>query len=227
MKNRILIVEDEPNMLVGLKHNLEFEGYEVDEAITGTEGLEKGRKAHHDLILLDVMLPGMSGFDVCKQLRAENVLTPIIMLTSKAEEVDKVIGLELGADDYITKPFSIRELLARLKAVLRRRPAVSSGGEIVLGQLTVDFAGYKAKRQDGTIEHLSHKEFEILQHLWKNQNQIVSRRDLLEEVWGYNETPTTRTVDNFMLKLRQKIEDSPADPQIILTVHGVGYKLVV
>lgn len=223
---KILIVEDEPNMLVGLKHNLEFEGYIVESAETGTDGLEKGRQTNHDLILLDVMLPEMSGFDVCRHLRESGVQTPIIILTSKAEEIDKILGLELGADDYITKPFSVRELLARIKAVLRRKPTsnVPSSGSI--GKLVIDFGGYTAKDVNGNEVHMSHKEFEILHYLWINVNQTISRRQLLEEVWGYDETPTTRTVDNFILKLRQKTEQDPTVPKIILTVHGVGYKLV-
>lgn len=223
---KILIVEDEPNMLIGLKHNLEFEGYSVDSAETGPEGLEKGRQKGHDLILLDIMLPEMSGFDVCKNLRESGIQTPIIMLTSKAEEIDKILGLELGADDYITKPFSVRELLARIKAVMRRKPASSPAVTGIVGKLSFDFGAYTANDQDGKDVHMSHKEFEILHYLWSNRNQTISRRQLLENVWGYDETPTTRTVDNFILKLRQKTEQDPTAPRIILTVHGVGYKLV-
>lgn len=227
MKNRILIVEDEPNMMVGLKHNLEFEGFEVDAATTGVEGLEKGRNSNLDLILLDVMLPEMSGFDVCRKLREEQIYTPIIMLTAKGEEVDKIVGLELGADDYVTKPFSVRELLARIKAVLRRGTNKVSDGPRTIGKLICDFNSYSATDGDGNEIHMSHKEFEILNYLWDHQNQIVDRRELLEEVWGYNEAITTRTVDNFILKLRQKVEAEPGDPHIILTVHGVGYKLII
>ncbi len=223
---KILIVEDEPNMLLGLKHNLEFEGYHIETAETGPNGLAKGMQKSYHLILLDVMLPGISGFDVCKQLRNSGVETPIIMLTSKAEELDKVLGLELGADDYITKPFSVRELLARIKAVLRRKPSSLSPATGSIGKLKIDFSAYLANDADKNEIHMSHKEFEILHFLWQNKNQTVSRRKLLEEIWGYDETPTTRTVDNFMLKLRQKIEQDYTKPKVILTVHGVGYKLV-
>lgn len=223
----ILVVEDEPQMRLGLKDNLEFEGYEVDFAEDGKNGLQKILTGAYDLILLDVMLPQMSGFDVCKAAREKGVKTPILMLTAKGEEIDKVLGLELGADDYITKPFSLRELLARIKAVLRRKYDAPTKPEFKLkiGLLEVNFKTYEAnhKRQAVTM---THREFELLKFLWQNQNQAVTRDQLLTEVWGYDEYPTTRTVDNFILKLRQKIEDDPAHPRHILTVHGVGYKLI-
>ena len=228
MSYRILITEDEPNMRVGLKDNLEFEGYTVDLAENGTQGLELILKNAYDLILLDVMMPGMSGLDVCKKAREKGINTPIVLLTAKSEEMDKVLGLELGADDYITKPFSLRELLARIKAILRRGglKSTSSSATVVIGRLTINFENYTASNASGAIR-MSHKEYDIMNYLLQRKNEIVSRYDLLEKVWGYEESPTTRTVDNFIVKLRQKIEEDPNDPRIILTVHGTGYKLIV
>ncbi|MGE5430830.1 MAG: response regulator transcription factor [Syntrophomonadaceae bacterium] len=225
---RILVVEDEANMRMGLADNLEFEGYEVDQAEEGNEGLKKILANKYSLILLDVMMPNMSGFEICKTIRAKGISTPVILLTAKGEEIDKVRGLELGADDYITKPFSLRELLARVKAVLRR--GEMSAGEkkiemVKLGRLEVDFPSYNAF-EDGSQVQMSHKEYEILKYLYEHKNRIVSRDDLLKSIWGYEERVTTRTVDNFILKLRQKIEEDHEHPQIILTVHGTGYKLL-
>jgi DNA-binding response OmpR family regulator len=227
---KILIVEDEPNMRMGLKDNLEFEGYEVDYAEDGQAGLEKITHNNYNLILLDVMMPKMSGFDVCKTARKNGINTPIILLTAKGEEIDKILGLELGADDYVTKPFSLRELLARIKAILRRGEGSSTDNiireMIRIGRLDVNFPSYNAF-EEGTPVQLSHKEFEILHLLWKRKNTTVSRDDLLNEIWGYDETPTTRTVDNFMLRLRQKIEKDFNHPRVIITVHGIGYKLII
>jgi len=224
---RILVVEDEPDMQSGIKDNLEFEGYEVDTASDGQEGLHKILSNTFDLVLLDVMLPHISGFDVCKKARHEYNNTPIIFLTAKGEEIDKVIGLESGGDDYLTKPFSLRELLARVKAVLRRterqnpqQPTQS----ITIGKLNVDFNTYTATI-DGSQVKMTSKEFEILNYLLKHKNATISRDSLLDAVWGYDFQPTARTIDNFILKLRQKIEDNPNDPQIILTIHGLGYRL--
>lgn len=225
MSYKILIVEDEPNMRLGLKDNLEFEGYTVELAENGTQGLELILNKSYDLILLDVMMPGMSGLDVCKKAREKGVNTPILLLTAKSEEMDKVLGLELGADDYITKPFSLRELLARIKAVLRRGELKSSTRAITIGRLSVNFEAYTSANLNGPVR-MSHKEYDILHYLFQQKNEIVTRYDLLQHVWGYEETPTTRTVDNFIVKLRQKIEDDPNDPKIIITVHGTGYKLI-
>jgi len=225
---RILVVEDEPHMQMGLRDNLEFESYEVDIAGDGEAALNKISNHNYDLILLDVMIPKMSGFDVCKAARKKGVITPIIFLTAKGEEIDKVLGLELGADDYITKPFSLRELVARVKAVLRRAEKTTRNNvpsEITLGRLKLDFQHFEAY-EDGESIKLSHKEFEIIYYLLEHKNEVVSRYDLLEKVWGYEAQPTTRTVDNFILKLRQKIEQNLNEPRIILTVHGVGYKLI-
>lgn len=225
---RILVVEDELSMVNGLKDNLEFEGYEVDTAMEGHAGLQKVLEGSYDLILLDVMLPGMSGFEICKAARKQNVETPIILLTAKGEEIDKVVGLELGADDYITKPFSLRELLARIKAILRRSPAGKDEGQSVfvpIGNIRVNFKNYQVFEGEAEVK-MSHKEFEVLHYLYANAGKTVHRDDLMGSVWGMGNDITTRTVDNFILKLRQKIETDPNNPRIILTVHGVGYKLV-
>ena len=227
---KILIVEDEQHMLSGLKDNLEFEGYSVDTAEDGNVGLHKILHSEFDLILLDVMLPNISGFDICKKARKEGIETPIIFLTAKSEEIDKVIGLETGGDDYITKPFSLRELLARVKAVLRRaqHANVSKEGskEVQIGNLTVNFDTYNAFLSKMPVK-LSIKEFDILHCLWRRKNGTVTRDTLLDEVWGYDYHPTPRTIDNFILKLRQKIEDDPNKPNHILTIHGIGYKLII
>jgi DNA-binding response OmpR family regulator len=229
MSYSILIVEDEPNMRLGLKDNLEFEGYTVDQAEDGAEGLEKILKNSYDLIIMDVMMPRMSGLDACRKAREGGIEAPILLLTAKSEEVDKVIGLELGADDYVTKPFSLRELLARIKAILRRgalrKEPASKNNEMKVGRLTVNFDTYTSNDEQGPVR-MSHKEYAILQYLLSRKNETVSRYDLLEKVWGYEESPTTRTVDNFIVKLRQKVEADPNDPHIILTVHGTGYKLI-
>jgi DNA-binding response OmpR family regulator len=225
---KILLVEDEPNMRLGLKDNLEYEGYDVDIAEDGEIGLTKILQNDYDLVIMDVMMPKISGFDVCKNVRKSGITTPIILLTAKGEEIDKVLGLELGADDYVTKPFSLRELLARVKAILRRSQSFANAENksVKIGKLEVDFSAYKAISANKEIQ-MSHKEFEILHYLWKKRNSTVSRDDLLTEIWGYDDTPTTRTVDNFILKLRQKIEVNPNHPKIILTVHGVGYKMIL
>lgn len=230
---KILIVEDEPSMRMGLSDNLEFEGYEVSSSSDGQAGLQLILNNSFDLVVLDVMLPSMTGFEICKTVRKKGNSTPIILLTARGEEIDKVLGLELGADDYITKPFSLRELLARIKAVLRRQsvtidnqaPGISSN-TIEIGRLKVLPDAYEAFSDEKSIK-MSHKEFEIIRYLWEHARQPVSRYDLLENIWGYeDDQPTTRTVDNFIVKLRQKIESNPNDPRHILTVHGVGYKLI-
>ena len=227
---KILIVEDELNMVNGLKDNLEFEGYEVDTAMEGHSGLQKILQFNYDLVLLDIMLPELSGFDICKTVRKEGVNTPIILLTAKGEEIDKVLGLEFGADDYITKPFSLRELLARIKAILRR--SLSGKAEnnepeyIRFGNIQVNFKNYVAIEGTGEIK-MSHKEFEVLHFLHKNAGKTVHRDDIISNVWSIDYDITTRTVDNFILKLRHKIETDPNNPKIILTVHGIGYKMIM
>jgi DNA-binding response OmpR family regulator len=226
---KLLIVEDELNMRMGLKDNLEFEGYEVDLADNGETGLQKIIENKYDLILLDVMLPKISGFDICRKIRKDGNKTPVILITAKGEEIDKVLGLELGADDYVTKPFSLRELLARIKAILRRTEKNTfenvESKRIDIGKISFDFKSFSAD-ENGKDILLSHKEFEIVHYLWKNRNKTVSREDLLKNIWGFEKQPTTRTVDNFILKLRQKIEFDPNNPKIIITVHGIGYKMI-
>ncbi len=224
----ILIVEDEPAMQLGLKDNLALEGYHVEIVDDGEKGLQQIKTGKYHLVLLDVMLPKISGFDVCKAARAADISTPIILLTARGEEIDKVLGLEFGADDYITKPFSVRELLARIKAMLRRNQSNGYSQEnqfIALGRLQIDFNAFVAKENEIEIK-LSHKEFEILNYLVANKNKLITRHDLLQKVWGYDEDITTRTVDNFIARIRQKIEENPNQPKVILTVHGSGYKLV-
>jgi DNA-binding response OmpR family regulator len=223
---KILIVDDEPNMIIGLKDNLEFEGYEVHSADNGEDGLQKIINNNYDVVVLDVMMPKMHGFDVCKKVRERGIKTPIILLTAKGEEVDKIIGLEIGADDYVTKPFSLRELLARIKAVLRRTENFESASSVIkIGRLEVQFETYNAF-ENGAQVQMSHKEFELLKFLWEHKNQNVSRDLLLKEVWE-QEATTTRTIDNFIVRLRQKIEADPNNPRYILTVHGIGYKLIL
>jgi len=225
---RILIIEDEKEMAEGLRDNFEFEGYEVAIAGDGEKGLALAQANPPDLILLDVMLPKKSGFDVCKELRGSGLTTPIIMLTARGQEIDKVLGLELGADDYITKPFSVRELLSRVKAVLRRSgpEKKTAAGQHRIGRLSVDLVRYAAFDSKGPVE-LSHKEFELLKFFIEHAGQIVHRDQLLDQVWGYDIYPNSRTVDNFIVRLRKKIETNPAQPKHLLTVHGFGYKLVL
>ncbi|KAA3608485.1 MAG: DNA-binding response regulator [Calditrichaeota bacterium] len=222
----LLVVDDEEKMTSILKDNLEFEGYQVSTAKDGREGLQKIREGSYDMILLDVMMPHISGFDVCKQIRADGIATPVIILTAKGEEIDKVLGLELGADDYITKPFSLRELLARIKAILRRTQDLISGtDEHKVGKLTVHFSSYDAF-ENGTQIAMTHREFDVLKYLWQHKNRTVSRDDLLSSIWQMDDGITARTVDNFILHLRQKVEFNPSHPRHILTVHGIGYKFI-
>lgn len=226
--SNILVVEDEIAMAQGLKHNLEFEGHQVTIAGNGRIGLDKIHEEDFDLVLLDVMMPELSGFDVLKTVRSEGNKVPIIMLTAKSEEIDKVLGLEMGADDFVTKPFSIRELLARIKAILRRSDLGPAAVQDVfhVGKLRIDFSSYTAST-DGEPVHLSVREFDILKYLLDKKGDTVSRGELLENIWGYESTPTTRTVDNFILRLRQKIEPDELRPTHIITVHGLGYKLIM
>ncbi|MGH9499654.1 MAG: response regulator transcription factor [Terriglobales bacterium] len=223
---KILIVEDEPNMVAGLRDNFEFEGYQVLTAPDGVAGLERALSESPDIVILDVMMPRMSGLDVCKQLKAKKPSMPIIMLTARGQEVDKVVGLELGADDYVTKPFSIRELLARVKAVLRRAGTIPKTGEkFAFGEVEVNLRNCQVSRKGRALE-FSSKEFELLKYFLNHPGETLSRDRLLEDVWGYDHFPTTRTVDAHIVRLRQKVEPKPEDPRFILTVHGTGYKFV-
>jgi DNA-binding response OmpR family regulator len=224
--NRVLVVEDEAAILQGLRDNLEFEGYEVFTALDGVAGLEQFRKHDPHLLVLDLMLPRLSGYELCRKLRAEGVNTPILMLTARGEEADRVLGLDLGADDYVTKPFSVRELMARVRALLRRT-ASGSGlpNELVFDDVRVDFTRYEATRSGRKVD-LTRKEFGLLRLLAAKEGAVVTRDELLEKVWGYEAMPTTRTVDNHLAALRAKLERDAADPQYLITVHGVGYKLI-
>jgi DNA-binding response OmpR family regulator len=223
---KVLIIEDEPNMVIGLKDSCEYEGYEVAVARDGKEGLEKASTERPDIILLDVMLPLMSGIDVCRTLRARGIDTPILMLTARSQETDKVVGLEVGADDYVTKPFSIKELLARIRAHLRRAAKqVVDVESFTFGDVELNFKKYVA-RKGGQVLELSAREFEILRYLIKRRGEIVTRDQLLDEVWGYDSNPVTRTVDNHIARLRQKIEPDPSAPQHIVTVHRLGYRFI-
>jgi DNA-binding response OmpR family regulator len=222
----ILVVEDEPNMVNGLRDNFEYEGYQVLTAMDGVEGLERALNDSPDVIVLDVMMPKMSGLEVCKQLRAKRPSIPIIMLTARGQEVDKVVGLELGADDYVTKPFSIRELLARVKAVLRRTKALpKEQDQYSFADIEVDLRHCSVTRSTKAVD-ISSKEFELLKYFICHSGETLSRDRLLEDVWGYDNYPTTRTVDTHLVRLRQKLEPDPEQPRFFLTVHGVGYRFV-
>ena len=223
---RILVIEDDPAILRGLADNLACESHDVLTAGDGEHGYSLARSAKPELIVLDLMLPHMSGYELCRKLRAENVATPIVMLTARGDEADRVVGLDLGADDYITKPFSVRELLARIRAVLRRAHSQSAlPSELRFGNVTVDFRRYEARKRGQPVE-LTRKEFGLLRLLAARSGEVVTRDDLLNEVWGYDATPTTRTVDNHVASLRAKLEDNPSNPQHLFTVHRVGYKWV-
>jgi DNA-binding response OmpR family regulator len=224
---RILVIEDEPQMLLGLRDNLELEGYEVQTAADGEDGLNKAGSFNPDLVILDIMLPKKNGFDVCRELRMRSSSLPIVMLTARSAETDKVLGLELGADDYVTKPFSITELLARVRAVLRRASTQKqTPGDVVrIGDIEIDFKLHQARRGRARIEFTA-REFDLLRYFVLHIGQVVTREQILNEVWGYEEFPTTRTIDNFVAKLRQKIERAPHAPEHILTIHGSGYKFV-
>jgi two-component system alkaline phosphatase synthesis response regulator PhoP len=224
--SKILVVEDEPDMVLGLKDNFEFEGYEVLTAQDGAAGLARARADKPDLLILDIMLPKLSGLEVCKTLRGEGFEKPIIMLTARGQEIDKVVGLELGADDYVTKPFSIRELLARVRAILRR----SDGSKRRLSRyrfsdVELDFETYRGTRAGQALD-MSPREFELLRYLIERKGETVTRDRLLEDVWGYENYPSTRTVDTHIAKLRAKIGDSGSEPRFILTIHGMGYKFI-
>lgn len=219
--SRILVVEDEPALLRGLQDNLKAELYEVITASDGETGLKLARETKPDLIVLDLMLPKVSGYEICQKLRSEGVSTPILILTARGEEADRVLGLDLGADDYVTKPFSVRELMARVRALLRR--AQPASGELRFADVVLDFQSYTATKAGKTIE-MTRKEFGILKYLSSRAGVVVSRDELLNEVWGYDAFPTTRTVDNHIAGIRSKLEQG--EPRHLITVHGVGYKFV-
>ena len=232
MKTKILIVEDDPHILLGLEELLKSEGYETAACNRGDEAVAAVVKFQPTLIVLDVMLPGASGYDICKQLRAKKISAPILMLTAKGQEIDKVIGLDLGADDYVTKPFGVRELLARIQALLRR----GGGGATVvqavdespfkIGSATIDPKTFQIKRGK-VVEELTAKEIKLLQIFHAHAGEVLSRDKLLNEAWGYNYYGTTRTLDQVIVQLRKKLGDNGGEPKHLLTIHGVGYKLVV
>jgi len=223
---RILIIEDEQDMVLGLRKNLEWEGFEVVAAGDGEAGLTCALNNSHDLILLDIMLPKLSGLDVCRRLRSRGVNTPVIMLTARGQEIDKVLGLEIGADDYVTKPFSICELLARVRATLRRASRQDTESDLYrFGDVELNFGKYQAQRRGQPLE-LSPREFGMLKYFVQHRGETVTRDQLLDEVWGYDNFPLTRTVDNHIARLRQKIEETPTEPRHIITVHRLGYKFL-
>jgi DNA-binding response OmpR family regulator len=226
-KEKILIIEDEADLVKGLKLNLADEGYELAWASDGREGLRRALDEAPDLVILDIMLPGMNGLEVCRELRQKKAGVPVIMLTAKGEEVDKIVGLEIGADDYMTKPFSVRELLARIKAHLRRekREPRNAPKTCVFGDVEVDLVHFKVRRA-GQEHDLTALEADILKYLIAHKGEVVSREALLDKVWGYDKFPTTRTIDNHIMKLRKKIEDDPARPRHIFSIYGEGYRFM-
>ena len=220
----ILIIEDDVSILRGLKDNLEYEGYRVTTETNGKNGLIIALEKQFDLLLLDIMLPGMNGYEICRKVRNEKPGLPIIMLTARGSEMDKVSGLDIGADDYITKPFSLPELLARIRATFRRKTDESeSPHNYSFGKILLDFKKLKAFADDKEI-FLSAREFAIMKYLINHEGEAVHRHDLLNEVWGYEAMPTTRTVDNFILDLRKKLEENPSKPKHILSIRGIGYR---
>jgi len=221
---RVLIVEDDDAMAVALKDGFEYEGYEVVVARDGADGLRIARDDPPDLVVLDVMLPAMSGHDVCRELRRDGSSLPIIMLTARGQEIDKVLGLKLGADDYVTKPFGFLELMARAEALLRRAAGHETAPEEVrFGDVTVHFGKSEALRRGAPLL-LSPREFRLLRYFVEHRGEVVTREQLLDAVWDYDNTPLTRTVDMHVAKLRKKVEPDPANPRHIVTVHRVGYK---
>jgi two-component system, OmpR family, alkaline phosphatase synthesis response regulator PhoP len=224
----VLLVEDEQGLILTLTDRLRSEGFEVDVASDGKIGFEKALARSYELIILDVMLPKKNGYDVCRDLRQKGIETPILMLTAKGETIDKVLGLKLGADDYLTKPFEVIELLARIEALLRRSPGSANGHSadaFRFGEVTIDFKRAEVTRENQPVD-LSAMEFKLLQHLIENRGVVHSRDQLLDAVWGYDSMPSTRTVDVHIAWLRQKLESNPKHPHFIQTVHGMGYKFV-
>ena len=229
MKTKILIVEDDPHILLGLEEVLKSDGFEVAVCNRGDQAVDAVTKHRPNLIVLDVMLPGKSGYDICRELRAKKIATPILMLTAKGQEIDKVVGLDLGADDYVTKPFGVRELLARIHALLRRAvPSPATGAvsdaPFQIGCAIIDPKTFQLKRGKH-VEELTAKELKLLQLFYGHPGEVLSRDRLLNEVWGYNYYGTTRTLDQVIVQLRKKLGDNGGEPKHLLTVHGVGYKL--
>jgi DNA-binding response OmpR family regulator len=225
-KKTILVVEDEPHIVMGLRDALEFEGFAVIAAGKGKDGVQLARAENPDAVILDLMLPDINGYAVCEELRRVSPFVPIIMLTARSQETDKIRGLDAGADDYVTKPFSVNELIARMRAILRRASRPAAAPEVItIGDAEVNFSTHSLKA-GGTEHALSFYEVELLRLLSERQGQPVSRDEILQKIWGLDAAPTNRTVDNFIVKLRKKIESHPDKPTHILTVYGFGYKLV-
>ncbi len=227
-KRTILIIEDEPHIVLGLKDALEFEGFQVVSAGKGKEGVALARQENPDAVLLDLMLPDINGYQVCQELRRWNAFVPVIMLTARSQEIDKIRGLDSGADDYVTKPFSVGELIARIRALFRRVNRVPEGTreKLTLGDTEIDLTAHTATRGTDT-QQLTFYEIELVRVLFERVGQPVSRDELLEKIWGLEANATNRSVDNCIVKLRKKVEPSPDKPKFILTVYGYGYKLVV
>jgi two-component system alkaline phosphatase synthesis response regulator PhoP len=225
LKRRLLLVEDEPGLVMTLTDRLMAEGYEVESATDAKSGLEAALRGPFDGILMDVMLPGGNGFDICRTIRQQGVQTPVLMLTARGQVVDRVVGLKLGADDYLVKPFEMAELLARIEAILRRTPAAHVTDNAHFGDIHVDFRKAEVTKAGKQLD-LSAREFKLLRYFVEHRGATLSRDELLNEVWGYNSMPSTRTVDVHVAWLRQKLEDNPRHPQFILTIHGLGYKFV-
>ena len=222
----ILVIEDDPAISLGLQKNLKYEGYDVLSATQGEQGLQLAIDKQPDLIILDVMLPNLSGFEICKTLKRNEVDIPIIILSAKDQEIDKIMGLDLGADDYITKPFSIRELIARINAVLRRKKRYEKELETYsFGQVHIDFSARTVALAGRPLE-LSPREFDLLGFFVRHPNEVMDRRQILNKVWGYDYYGTARTIDNFVTKLRQKMEPNPNNPVHFVTARGIGYKFV-
>ncbi len=223
---KILIIEDDPATLTGISETLKEEHFDVSTVMNGQMGYEKAKDSPFDLIILDLMLPEKNGIEICRDLRNAGINTPVLMLTGKKEEVDKIIGLEIGADDYVTKPFSVRELVARVNAILRRPKEIKTDiDEYTFADVHLNFKGQEARKGSHSIE-LSALEFKVMKYFVQREGEVIDRNKLLDEVWGYENYPSTRTVDNFILNLRKKIEDTPSDPKHLLTIHGAGYKFV-
>ena len=223
MTRRILVIEDEAALRLALSDRLRSEGYEVETAADGEQGWDRARQGGFDLILLDVMLPGRSGFDLCRDLRREGVATPILMLTARGEVLDRVLGLKLGADDYLVKPFETAELLARIEALLRRAQPDTEGGAFAFGEVRVDFKRVEVTKSGEPVE-LSALEFRLLRYFVEHRGEVLSRDRLLDEVWGYSAEVYSRTVDQHVATLRRKIESDPRRPRHVVTVHGLGYR---
>lgn len=222
----ILLIEDEPHIALGLSDALAFEGFEAIVASTGEEGIKVARERRPDAILLDLMLPGINGYDVCQAIRAGDDQVPILMLTARSQEIDKIRGLDAGADDYVTKPFSVGELVARLRAIFRRTARTSGAASFAVGELTVNLSAHTIEQQGTVLHTLSFYEVELLRLLFEREGQPVARDEILTKIWGLDANPSNRTIDNFIVKLRKKLERHPDRPQHILTVYGYGYKLV-